>query len=393
MEDRKCLENLLLDIDILNELNQYTNEINLFDILKIANAELKHSIVLSYVFDPNENHNLGSKPLELFLKFLSVNKQIKHLEVFDLLDIDYNDFSIIREYKNIDILMKSSSNKIIICIENKVWTSEHDNQLHRYKEIVDEEFKDYKKIYLYLTPDGYEASNPNWVNISYNDILEIIDRLNLEQINPKIQLLIDDYKRIIRRMIMGDLELKELCNKIYRKHKRAFDLIYENKEDETYYVYNIINKYLNKQHDKGILHYNERNSSRHYLRFTTNHLNNIFPLHENDIGDWKCRNSVFYEIAMGKTQVKVQISFAYYGLDKKQRYDEACSYMNKLNLKAPKFSERSSYLVKTIGYSISFDSITFDEEEDTKYITEELNKVILPIVKKEEEHYKNATAI
>ena len=97
MNERKYLESLLLDIDIFNDLKKFTNDINIFDVLKIANAELKHSIVLSYIFNPNETHNLGSKPLELFLKKLSQNKQINNLSIFDLLDIDYGDFSILRE--------------------------------------------------------------------------------------------------------------------------------------------------------------------------------------------------------------------------------------------------------------------------------------------------------
>ena len=388
MDDRKYLENLLLDIDVLNELNVYTNDINLFDILKISNAELKHSIVLSYIFTPNESHNLGTKPLELFFKMLSVNKQIDQLEVFDLLDIDYNDFNIIREYKNIDILIKSNKNKIAVCIENKIWTGEHDNQLNRYKEIIDEEYKDYMKIYLYLTPDGYEASdNENWANISYNDILEIIEKLNLDQVNSKVQMLIEDYKKIIRRKIMDDFELKELCNKIYRKHKKAFDLIYENKEDETYYLYSIINEYLNTNASKGILCYDEKNSTKNYLRFTTNNLNNIFPLHSQDTGEWKCKNSVFYEIIIGKVQIRLQIAFAYFGLDKKTRYEEASCYFSNLGLKTPNFIERNSYLAKNLNSLINIENITLNEEQDKKYIFEQLDKIILPILKKEEECY------
>ena len=186
---------------------------------------------------------------------------------------------------------------------------------------------------------------------------------------------------------MGDLELKELCNKIYRKHKRAFDLIYENKEDETYYTYNIVNEYLNTQKEKGVLCYDEKNSSRNYLRFTTNYLNDVFPLHDVETGEWKSRNSVFYEIVIGKTQVRVQIAFAYFGLYKKTRYEEACLYISNLGMKTPKYVERNSYLVKNLGYSVSFDNITFDEDEDKKYIFEELNNIIVPILQKEEKHY------
>ena len=241
MNDRECLENLLLNIDILDELKLYAEHTNIFDILKISNAELKHSIMLAYIFSPNENHGLGTKPIELFFKMLAQNKGIDNLNVFELLDINYEDFNVIREYKNIDILFKSSKNKIIICIENKIWTSEHDNQLNRYKNIIDTEYENYKKIFLYLTPYGDLPSDNNWHYISYNDIVNILEQIDIDNINPKVKLLLQDYKNMIRSKIMNDNELKELCNKIYRKHKRAIDLIIENKEDDIYYFYSIIN--------------------------------------------------------------------------------------------------------------------------------------------------------
>ncbi len=329
MQERKCLEDLLLDADIFNDLKNYTNNVNLFDVLKISNAELKHSIVLAYIFNPNENHNLGSKPLELLFKHLALNNQITQLGIFDLLDIDYNDFSILREYKNIDILMKSTKNKVVICIENKIWSGEHDNQLTRYKNIIDDEFVNYKKVFLYLTPNGYAANDTdNWVGLGYDDIVDIIDELNLETINNKIKILIDDYKLMIRRKIMNDYELKELCNKIYKKHKQAFDLIWENKDDDTYYLYSLINDYLIEKASNGVINYNEKNSTKTYLRFTTPILDELFPLLSDDISSWKNKNTVFYEVIISKIQIRVQISFGFKGVDKEKRYDDAINYLN-----------------------------------------------------------------
>lgn len=386
MNERDVLENLLLDIDIFNELKNFTNDVNIFDVLKIANAELKHSIVLAYIFNPNETHNLGSKPLEILFRKLSMNSQINQLEIFDLLDIDYDDFSILREYKNIDILMKSSKNKIVVCIENKIWTGEHDNQLTRYKEIIDNEYEGYKKIFIYLTPNGYEASdNENWANLSYDEIVEIIDELNLENINSKIKMLIDDYKLMIRRKIMNDYELKELCNKIYKKHKQAFDLIWENKEDDTYYLYSIISDYLNEKASKGIINFNEKNSSKTYLRFTTPDLEKAFPLLDENKSAWKNKHTVFYEIIIGKIQMRVQISFGYKGVERLKRYDDASAYLKTLGFKISNYNEKNIFITKNFNGVISLDNITLDEEHDRKYIVSELNKILTPILKKDKE--------
>lgn len=391
MDNRKCLENLLLDIDLLNELNVYTNDINLFDILKISNAELKHSIVLSYIFSPNETHNLGTKPLELFFKMLSVNKQIGQLEVFDLLDIDYNDFNIIREYKNIDLLIKSNKNKIAVCIENKIWTGEHDNQLNRYKEIIDEEYKDYMKIYLYLTPEGYEASdNENWANISYNDILEIIEKLNLVQVNSKVQMLIEDYKKNIRRKIMDDFELKELCNKIYRKHKKAFDLIYENKEDDSYYFYNIVNEYLKKKDSENIIIYDGKYNSTKSLHFSTHSLDKVFPLIE-DVKKsfWGNGRNYCYEIEVKQNKIVCGLYFSNYYVDKEVQYSKIMEYLSKLNIKPYQNAWNKGYHlnVRFGNIDISGDNEIFVDDIAKNKIFEQLDKILLPIIEKEKKVY------
>ena len=70
--------------------------------------------------------------------------------------------------KNIDILIMLEN--IVICIENKVLSKEHSNQLKRYKEIVDENFSDYERSFVYLTPEGEKTfeSDGNEVYKQFN---------------------------------------------------------------------------------------------------------------------------------------------------------------------------------------------------------------------------------
>lgn len=389
MNDRGCLENLLLNIDILDELKLYVEQTNIFDILKISNVELKHSIMLAYIFNPNENHGLGSKPIELFFKMLAQNKGIDNLDVFELLDIDYDDFNVIREYKNIDILFKSSKNKIIVCIENKIWTSEHDNQLNRYKEIIDNEYENYKKIFLYLTPYGDLPSDNNWHYISYNDIVSILDQIDIDNINPKVKLLIHDYKNMIRSKIMNDNELKELCNKIYRKHKRAIDLIIENKEDDIYYFYSIINEYLLKLNDNGFIKYNEKDSSPKTLRFSTKSLEKVFPLIE-DVKNsfWGNGRTCGYAVEIKQNKLIFELYFSNYFVDKDIQYKKIMDYLDKQSLKPTKDAWKNGYHLSVIFGNIEIDSEnTYNNENEKDVIFSKLDKIILPVIKKEKDTY------
>lgn len=383
MNDKDSLERLLLDIEILEGVKKYTDEVNIFEVLKISNAELKHSIMLAYLLTPSQSHGLGVKPLEMFFRQLSINSKIDKINLFNLLDINYWDFDIIREYKNIDILIKSDENKIVLCIENKVKTGEHDNQLNRYKKIIEEEYRGYKKIFLYLTPNGEESSDTeNWINVSYEEILDIIDTLEIEKINDRVRILIEDYKELIRRKIVNDDELKEICNKIYKKHRRAFDLIWENKEDETYYVRNIIENYLVELNEQVIIKYDKTNSNKTYLRFTTEDLEKKFPLLEENNSSWKNKNTVFYEIIIGRQKVRAQISFGYKGVDQVIHFENAKKYVEKLGFDITKAKIAGGYFVKIFKETLNIEKIELDEEVDRMFIRQELDKIIEQVLNK-----------
>jgi len=87
----------------------------------------------------------------------------------ELLTLDFSNFSVLREWNNIDILLLSQEDRFVICIENKINIGEHSNQLVRYREKVQEIFpkeEGYDAIFIYLTPDEALPSDiDTWVPI------------------------------------------------------------------------------------------------------------------------------------------------------------------------------------------------------------------------------------
>jgi hypothetical protein len=85
-DNRKILEKLLLDIDILNELDKWTEDVNFFEISGMVNREIKHSNTLAWFFDPNENHFLKDQFIRRFLqKVISRNvSTVVGLDIFDV---------------------------------------------------------------------------------------------------------------------------------------------------------------------------------------------------------------------------------------------------------------------------------------------------------------------
>lgn len=53
--DEQALQDFLLDIDCLKELSPWSEKFNMFDVLKISRTEIRHSNMLAWIMDPNEN--------------------------------------------------------------------------------------------------------------------------------------------------------------------------------------------------------------------------------------------------------------------------------------------------------------------------------------------------
>ena len=96
------------------------------------------------------------------------------------------------------------------------------------------DFPSHQKILIYLTPQGDRPSEPDWVHFGYSDLIETIDRVtnsNASTMGQDVKVLCDHYATMVRRHIVSESETAELCRKLYKRHKQAFDLIFEHKPD------------------------------------------------------------------------------------------------------------------------------------------------------------------
>ena len=296
-QDQEALKNFLLDINCLDELQKWENHFNLFDVLKICRTEIRHRNVLSWLLNPNENHNLGDAFIKKVFQEFIKNQPNANKEVMQLLLMDFYSFSVYREWKNIDILLVSDDEKLVIAIENKVGSHEHDNQLNRYKEILNKEFPKYKKILIYLTPDGEEPSDDDWSVLTYESIVENLEIIRKNAtLSTDVALMIDNYIEVIRRDIMEDKELIEICNKIYNKHKKALDLIFEYRIDPSQ-ASSIVRDILQEMADEGKIIYDNAKTST-YVRFYTKAMNQLLPNLVEHKGAWGNEHCYAYEFRM-----------------------------------------------------------------------------------------------
>lgn len=296
-EEKKILEEFLLDIDILDGLDAYLNKFNTFDVLRISKMEIRHSNMLAWLLNPRETHGLGDVFLRKFLqhcaKSYTVQKDGSVVDVIEASLIDYDDFLVSREWNNIDVLLVSSKNKIVICLENKIFSKESEHQLKKYLQIVNKRYPYYKKAFIFLTPEGDVSSDEeNWIAMNYSEILFMLEKtmeLKKENINPNVIMFLEQYKHIIRRDIIMDEELIAVCTEIYNKHQKALDLIYEYKQDNDMQIKKIIENALEKY--ENIL---MDISSKTYIRFCTKIIDDVIP--KDGEGWTKTNRILLYEI-------------------------------------------------------------------------------------------------
>ena len=274
------LEKFVLNNPELEKLESLLNQFNIFDVLNIVHTEIRHSSTIAWLLDPNGTHGLGHHFLKLFLKYFISNNKESLSSIINLFTIEFlnlNNVEIRKEWNHIDImvLIDDKDQKIVIAIENKIKTKEHGNQLHRYRETIEKKFPDYTKLYIYLSPDGLIPSDENWSVLSYSIIADIIEGLlknKKDVLNTNIIEFISQYNTNLRRHIVGNSEIEQICKSIYQKHSKALDLIFQHRPD----IHQELSEFIQRKisNTEGFI---LDSSGKTIIRFTTKTLDQILP--------------------------------------------------------------------------------------------------------------------
>lgn len=267
----KALESKLQSIQ-----TQKSTTINIFEAVGMTTQEIKHSAFLAWLLNPAMPHNLGNKCLKaLFENLLHYeqniidvegylpNKQILGVTAVEELQefLDDKELSIITERTltrddddgRIDIFIESDKAKTLIAIENKVFTSTHNDQLKRYVTEFDSR-EDWKKIFIYLTPNGdlpYDSNGKyeeNWCILSYETILDMVRSILTEVHNTKLKNLMGDYIEMVNTNILNkNPKVRSLCKKIKREHAEALEILAaytDNAQEVLKYAFNWCKKHI-----------------------------------------------------------------------------------------------------------------------------------------------------
>lgn len=238
--DIKALEALVIDNPELQRLESLIAEFNIFEVMGVVHQEARHSDFLSFLLDPSAKYGLGDKFLRAFLLRALLDAPDPPIAPIQIDLIAMDKATVRREWQNIDILIEDPTNHLVIVIENKILSGEHGGQLARYLLTAQKHFPGATLIPLFLTPEGAAPSDEHYISMTYGAIAGAIEatlQTHFSVLGPEVRTTIQHYVTMLRRHIVSESEIAELCRQIYRRHKQALDLILEHRPDLQLEIY------------------------------------------------------------------------------------------------------------------------------------------------------------
>lgn len=122
VDQARILDKFLVDNADLEELSSRLSVFNIFRTLRIEKTEIRHSNVLAWLLDPRGSHGTEQAFLRRVLSTILLDNESSEvdltpaqIELMDMMDVE-----IMREWRNIDLVVSSQINKWVLLVENKI---------------------------------------------------------------------------------------------------------------------------------------------------------------------------------------------------------------------------------------------------------------------------------
>jgi hypothetical protein len=262
--DLKSLRTLVVDCPELRQLEQQLGRFNIFEVLKLGHHEIRHSNVLAWLLNPDESHGFGDLFLRRWLMRVFHEAESDAPDLPDAVEIDSADLRTVevrREWNHIDLLLIVSNpgggRDWVFAVENKVGSSQHSDQLTRYREKVESTFPSARQGFIFLTVLNEEPEDDYYASATYAQIVTVLDECLAERqglIADGPRLVICHYQELIRSRFMANSAVAELARKIYAAHSQALELIFEQRPDNLQRITDEIEQRLKSYSATNDLH-------------------------------------------------------------------------------------------------------------------------------------------
>ena len=176
-------------------------EFNLFEALRVADYEIRHSAFLAWLLDARSEHKQGTRFLRRLLDACGIDYDLG-ATVLPIVQTEY------RERRAFIDVMVYVGGELLVYVENKVGAQEGDRQLRRERCDMRELGKrlrvpEDRQYAVFLTPQGRKPKkqeSSRWIRLSYGELAESFAQVLPHIGSEKLRFVVEDWIAIAREI-------------------------------------------------------------------------------------------------------------------------------------------------------------------------------------------------
>ena len=220
----------------LARIARHLSRFNPLRVMNVERMEIRHSSVLGWLLDPNETHGLGDRFLKGFLAETLRGQSARGVPAaLDIARADLSDAEVRREWRDIDLFVRSPRLGWAFVIENKLGSKQHGGQLRRY---LDDAIRFHEGRMggkatrgVFLTLNDEAPKDERYLAVRYDTIYalvrEVLDAPDAP-LAPTVRTFLEHYADVLAEATGVSTEqddMEELARQLYRENKRVLDFV------------------------------------------------------------------------------------------------------------------------------------------------------------------------
>ena len=203
----------LLGIEELRDIETKISAFNLFEAIGVAEAEIRHSRLLGWLFDPRGSHGLGDIPLHALRQACEAASG----RPWPGKRQDWQKLEVRHEQGRVDVTIRNAVMQCVVVIENKIHAGEHGEQLTRYRRSLEKKLPGWACLPVFLTLRGDTPSDSAYSAVSYRKWVQQFTQVTTskeDEAELARALLLRDYVELIEHgpANLGELNLFRLLH-------------------------------------------------------------------------------------------------------------------------------------------------------------------------------------
>jgi hypothetical protein len=235
------LEELVIDNRDFERVEREFDQFCPFEALGMVRAEIRHGAFLANFLDPHRPHGFGSRVLRALLMTAARAGRVhgvgndSSLSPLGVHLLHLDEAEVRREWRHIDLLIVLHDQKIVVAIELKIDSSQHSDQLRRYRMAVQDEWpaEEWRHVRIFLTKVNEKPDDQGfWIPVRLRQFIDELEPLAKHGGgDPAAVMMLGAYLKMMRRHHLANADLRAAARRLWLEHREALEYLMNNRSD------------------------------------------------------------------------------------------------------------------------------------------------------------------